>query len=126
MKKIIPILSIFFIGIMLVLPCGVSATSEPITGVWEDWSDIESFINFIQAVVWFVFVIGVIVCFALAGFYFMTAAGDETKIEKAKTWVKWGLIGVAVGVLAGGLLLLVENLLRAGPADVTFLIRFFL
>ena len=120
-KKTISLLSIALIGV-LVLPLGVALASPP-TDIWTSWQNIQNFIEFIQAVIWFVFTIAVVVCFALAGFFFLTAAGDETKVAKAKTWVKYGIIGVAVGLLAGGMMTLVQNLMESDPGTVSFLLN---
>lgn len=41
-----------------------------------------------------------VVFLVLAGFYFVTARGDDRKIEKARTMVLWVIIGIAVVLLA--------------------------
>ncbi|MEA2092764.1 MAG: hypothetical protein U9P61_02235 [Patescibacteria group bacterium] len=109
-KKIALFLPLLLVG-LLVLPFGFVGAADPVTGVWEDWADIEDFIDFALSAVWFIFTIGVMVCFIMAGFNFLTSAGDDTKVAKAKEWVKYGLIGVGVGILAGGMLTLVQNLM---------------
>ncbi|MEA2092521.1 MAG: hypothetical protein U9P61_00930 [Patescibacteria group bacterium] len=122
MKKIALFLPLLLIG-LLVLPFGFVGAADPVTGVWENWSDIEGFIDFIVSAVWFIFTVGVIVCFAMAGFNFLTSAGDDTKVAKAKEWIKYGLLGVAVGILAGGMLTLIQSLMGGDADTVTFLLN---
>jgi membrane-associated HD superfamily phosphohydrolase len=49
----------------------------------------------------------------IAGFYFITAQGDSDKVSKARMMVLWSLVGVAVAILARGLVMLVRQVLRA-------------
>jgi len=60
---------------------------------------------------------GVVVIIGIAmmlwgAFLFMTAAGDETQIDKAKKTIMYGLMGVAVAILAYGVFTLVESFLK--------------
>ncbi len=62
--------------------------------------------------VWTILGILVVILLLYAGFNFVTAGGDETKLGKAKDSVKWSLVGIAVMILSGGVMLLIENFLR--------------
>jgi len=46
----------------------------------------------------------------IAGFYFVTAAGDPDKTKKARDFVLYALIGVLVGFAARGLVYLVGTI----------------
>ena len=46
----------------------------------------------------------------VAGYFFVTAAGDPDRTKKARDWVMYALIGVLVGFVAKGLVLLVETI----------------
>jgi phosphoglycerol transferase MdoB-like AlkP superfamily enzyme len=46
-----------------------------------------------------------------AGFTYLTASGDPDKVKKAHDSVMWALVGVAVAVMARGLVALVEKIL---------------
>ncbi len=68
---------------------------------------IDRFINFI-------FYIGIVfapIMFLIGGFYFMTAGGDPQKISKAKSIMIYTAIGLAVVLLAKGLIALIKDLL---------------
>lgn len=46
----------------------------------------------------------------VAGFYFITAAGDLEKVKTARNFVLYAIIGVLVAFLARGLIWLVEQI----------------
>lgn len=58
----------------------------------------------------FISVIAVVVIL-YAGFLFMTATGDEDKLKQAKDYLQYGLIGLAVAILAFSAVALVNSLL---------------
>lgn len=65
------------------------------------------------AVNWFqviIFVVAVIMIL-YAAFLFVTAAGDEGQVKKARTILIWAVIGIAVAILAFGFQPLVEQFL---------------
>lgn len=45
------------------------------------------------------------IMFIVAGFYFVTAAGDPAKIETAKKMILWALIGLLIVFCAKGLIM---------------------
>ncbi|OGZ33958.1 MAG: hypothetical protein A2Y98_00590 [Candidatus Portnoybacteria bacterium RBG_19FT_COMBO_36_7] len=64
---------------------------------------------------WFaaiIFIVGIFVIL-YAAFLYMTAAGDEEKIGKAKRAFIYGLVGVGVAILAFGIWELVASFLQA-------------
>jgi len=63
----------------------------------------------ILAIFGFVGIIG----FAISGIMYLTAAGSETQIEKAKTAMKWSIIGVIVGLVGLVIIFAVHNALNA-------------
>ncbi len=69
-------------------------------------------LNRILNYVWTILGILVVLLLLYAGFNFVTAGGEETKINKAKDMVKWSLVGIIVMLLSGGIMLLIENFLR--------------
>ncbi len=105
MRKIILPAAVLF----LVLPFCVLA-DPPDLGTTDDVIDvIENIRNFLYAI----FGICVTICFIIAGFYFITAGGDPDKIKTAKSMVKYGIIGTAMGVVAGGMAELIGAFLGA-------------
>jgi len=61
-------------------------------------------------------VIGVlaVAVFIYAGFLYLTAAGDETKLKNAKTTVLYAVVGLAVAVLGYVAVLSVQRFIVAG------------
>ncbi len=55
-----------------------------------------------------------VIFFIYAGFQYLTSGGEEEKVKKAKDFLVYGLIAVAVGLLAKGLISVVENLVQPG------------
>ncbi len=51
-------------------------------------------------ILWSVAIAFVIVMFVIAGFHFLQAHGEPTKVAEARQFVVWGLAGTAVIILA--------------------------
>ena len=62
----------------------------------------------IARAVWVVFTVIVIIAFISSGILFLTAQGDPEKIKKARLALIWGVAGVVVGILAYGIILLIQ------------------
>jgi len=69
-------------------------------------------LNRILNYIWTIVGIVVVMMLIYAGFKFVTAGGDDTKIGEAKDMIKWSLVGIAVMLLSGGVMMLIENFLR--------------
>lgn len=54
-----------------------------------------------------------VIGFAISGILYLTAAGDDDQIEKAKNAMKWSIIGVIVGLSGIVILRAVSNMLDA-------------
>ncbi len=50
----------------------------------------------------------------IAGFMFLTAGGEPEKIKKAKNLLLWMAIGVAIILLAGGIVKVIKMILGVG------------
>ena len=81
--------------------------TAPTIDVMQALDDVTNWLFAILLIVAVIFLI-------IAGFYFITAQGDPDRVQKARNMVLWSLVGVAVGVLAKGLVMLVRRALRAG------------
>jgi hypothetical protein len=95
MKKIIPTVA------ASLLPLMASATNNiPVSNNLKSKNGLSVFITSIA--VWFEGIIFAIsILFILyAAFLFITAAGNEEKIGKAKSIIVFGMIGIAVALLA--------------------------
>ncbi len=72
------------------------------------------FINSLISILWPLFLGFAVMMFIIAGFLFLTANGNASKIDTAKKAVIWGVIGVAVGILAFSIPFMVAMLLGTG------------
>lgn len=46
-----------------------------------------------------------------AGFLYITAQGDDKKIEKAKKTLTWAIIGIAIALASKGIVVLISSIL---------------
>jgi phosphoglycerol transferase MdoB-like AlkP superfamily enzyme len=79
-------------------------TVAPESDIWEVLDRITNWLFSILLVVAVIFII-------IAAFQFITAGGDPTKVASARNWVLYALIGVAVALLARGLVTFVSRIL---------------
>jgi hypothetical protein len=103
MKKIIPLVSIFA---LLLIPtfAGAQVLTEQtfVAGV----SNISGALGVINKIAtWFLTIVVAIavIMFVYAGFLYLTSGGDDEKIKSAKNYLLYGIIGIAVALLAGAL-----------------------
>jgi len=87
---------LFVLAILLVLtiaPQVQASTSRQI--------DIEAILNRIKnLILWPIFSGLVVIIFIWAGILYLTARGEPGKIQAANKALIWGMVGVAVGILA--------------------------
>ena len=69
---------------------------------------LDNLTNWLFSILLIIAAIAIIV----AGYFFVTAAGDPDKTKTARNFVLYALIGVLVGVVAKGLVVLVRNIVR--------------
>lgn len=77
-------------------------------------SSFSGLIGNIVNAVWVVFTVIVVIMFVVAGVLFLTAHGEPAKLQQAKTAVIWGTAGVAVGIIAFGIIYIVEHVIAFG------------
>ena len=102
MKKII------LISILLSLPIVVSAVE------FQNPLEYETFGELIDAIIKFIFYIAVVVTplmIIIGAFYILTAAGDPKKIGTGKNVIIYTLVGLAIILLARGLIAMIESLI---------------
>ena len=71
---------------------------------------IQKIMNWLLGILGFIGIIG----FVIAGILYLTAAGDETQIEKAKNAMLYSIIGVIVALIGFVIIQAVEGLLKTG------------
>jgi len=99
-----PFIVLLVLGLFLVLPVVIFAQSGPITcppgticSPYPQDFTIVSFLNFILEKI--VLPIGAVIAvlfLVYAGFLFVTARGNETQLEHAKSTLLWTVIGIAI------------------------------
>lgn len=65
-------------------------------------------VNTALTILWIIAVAFVIIMFVIAGFKFMTALGDPSKVAEARMAVIWGVVGTAVIVLAWSVIVVIR------------------
>lgn len=87
-------------------PCPTSG-NNPVTGITGN--PITSFLNnVINFLIGLGSIVGV-VFLVIAGFYFVTARGDDRKIEKARIMVLWVIIGIGIIFISKSLIFIVSQ-----------------
>ena len=105
MNKKIVLLS--FLTLFFVLPAVMYASSHyPI--------DFAAILQRIIDILWIIFWGIIITAFIIIGILYLTAQGDPGKVSKLNKAVIWGVIGVAVGILAFSAYRIVYNLIFGG------------
>ena len=75
---------------------------------------VDSFDALLDAIVNFVFWIGITlapVMLIVAGFIFVTSAGNPERVNSAKKWALYTIIGLAVIILAKGLVAVLKSII---------------
>ncbi len=60
-----------------------------------------------------VFMIATVIAFMIAGFFYLTAGGKPDRVTTANNMIKYGIIGVVVALLSGGMVKLIQSFLEA-------------
>jgi len=106
------------LGLMVILPVAVGAAlnvpsaGSATTNISPQNLSVEDALTNITN--WFfVIVLVIAVLFLLvAGFQFITAGGDPDRVNSARQNVMYAMVGVAVAVLAKGIVSLVQGILK--------------
>lgn len=111
-KKLFP----FFVLAMIIFLPTVTLASislpDPLGGTISSFTDlIQKIIDYIAGIIGTLAVL----MFVIAGIYFVTSAGDSSKVKRAKEIVIYASIGVGVALAAGGLIALVRQILTGSP-----------
>lgn len=78
-----------------------------VTGIGGTFDLVQTLVGYLIALFWIL----TVVFFILAAINYITAAGDEKKIAKAKAMVKYGIIGVIVALFSTAIRALIVNAL---------------
>ncbi len=96
-KIVIPLLTALFFPL---LAFGVESGAE-IIGMIEN----------VTGFIWIIFTLAATLAFLYAGFLYLTAQGDATKIATAGRAVMYGIVGVAVAIIGLGVVSIMKGLM---------------
>jgi len=104
MKKILSVLTL--LGFLLLPTVGLAdATSS-------DEIDVMAALNRITNWLFTILVAVAGIAIVIAGYYFVTAAGNPEQITKARNFIYYALIGVVVALLGRGMIALVQTIVK--------------
>jgi hypothetical protein len=107
MKKGLLILIFLGLTLPLLAPAATDIViTNPITA-----TSFGEIVDNILTFIWWVALALVPLMIVIAGFYFVTAAGDPAKVEKAKGIILYAVIGFIIILLARGFVELLQNIL---------------
>lgn len=92
-KKLIPLFTLTILLVFLVLPIIVEASGHPPINV-------VAILGRVQTVFFNIFNGLIIIMVVWAGFLYLTARGEPSKVTAANKALIWAVVGVAVGLLA--------------------------
>lgn len=112
MKKIYLILLFPIIFVIFIFPLLINAQVEPVE--IENPLKYDTFEDLINAFINFIFWVGIAIApimILIAGFNFLTAGGDPKKVDTAKKIILYTVIGLAIVLLAKGLIGIIKQIL---------------
>ncbi len=77
----------------------------------ESGDDVIEILEKIIEWLWKVFAVATVIAFLIAGFFYITAAGNPEKITRANKMVLYGIIGVVVALLSMSVVVVIRNFL---------------
>ncbi len=95
----------------LVLPLVVGAATPSMPDI-KGTHDVFTILDNVRNILWAFLAVVVIIMFVWAGIIFVTAEGDPGKVERARSRVLYGIIGLIVAALAGGVFFIVTQLMK--------------
>jgi hypothetical protein len=112
MKRFLLTLTLIsFLAVTAAFPVAVLARHEighiePVPATLDIFVVLNRVVNFLFTVLLIVAAVAIVI----AAYYFVAAAGDPERVAKARQFVIYALVGVAVALAARGLVLLAERL----------------
>lgn len=101
------------------LPVAVAAAASkvfaqggfPATSPIQNEADVVRFVNSVAD--WLLGILGLLAVLALlySGFLFMTGGASDERQKQAKSWLKWGIVGIIIVVLSKAMVSLVASFL---------------
>ncbi len=107
---------IIILGVLLLLPVVVLA--NPPMPARGGITDIGVVIGNIIDVIWKIFVGGAVIAFIFAGFEFLTAQGEASKLTLARNAVIYGIVGIIVAILGFSMVMFIQSTITPEPERV--------
>ncbi len=85
---------------LLALPVAMFAIGQPAIPQSNQALSVIGIINVVLSFLWPLFIGFAVIMFIIAAFFFVTAQGEADKVGEARQFLIWGVVGVAVGILA--------------------------
>lgn len=107
-------MKIIFIIFLFVIAMPVFAQTPPLQPV-TNINTTQDIVRILDKILQFAFsILGIVSVMVIlyAGGLFMLSGDDEERRKKAKGYLLWGAVGVAVAILAGSIIRIVENILQ--------------
>ena len=113
---LIPLLAVIVIPMMGVMVNAQAAPpSAPSEGPITSVSQVKTLLENILGWIYTFFFIFAAIFILIAAFQYLTAAGDEEKVKKAKNMLIYAVIAIAIALVAMGIDNIVANLVGATP-----------
>ena len=80
----------------------------------ETGDDVIAIFSNLLTWIWRMFAIITVMIFIFIGFSYMTSQGNPEKLTIANRWLLYGIIGLAVALLSGGMVALVQSFIEGG------------
>ncbi len=96
MHKYFTLHVILFLGLIPFLALAAPPAGPFIQTAVEPITIVDNVLKFVSSV----FLFGAVIFMIYAGYMYLSASGDPKKIETAHENLKWGLMGIAIGLLA--------------------------
>jgi hypothetical protein len=98
-----------FAVLLLALGMPQFALAQPIRSI----ADLIGFLNYLARFAFTIFLIIAVIMYIYAAYLFLTATGEEQKLRQAKLTLIWGIVAMAVAILAFSARTLIEAFLRS-------------
>ncbi len=99
MKKLIPLLFVFLASCNRYNWPEIECGWLPSCGAGQSRNVIDYISNFVATIIEYVAVMAVI-SVMLSGIMYIISSGEEEKVNRAKKWIIWSLVGVFMSVIA--------------------------
>ena len=111
-KKLTYLFALYFLAIPIVSLAIAPPTFPPGTFNGTFITLANTLYDLVLNILWIIAAAFSIIMFIVAGFKFMTAQGEPSKVAEGRQAVIWGVVGVAVVVLAFSILAVVSKELK--------------